>query len=203
MLKIGITGGIGSGKTTVCRIFETLGAPVFNADMIAKSIMSTDTSLISSIKREFGEEAYSSNNELNRKYLANKVFNNQDELEKLNNLVHPVTIKAFVDWSLRQKSAYVIKEAAILFESGSYRDCDFVIVVTSPEDIRIRRVIEREGVNEDNVRSRMSKQMPEEEKEKLADFIIINDNKTAVIPQVLKLNEYFNTISRITSAVSE
>jgi len=203
MLKIGITGGIGSGKTTVCRVFELLGIPVFNADTSAKSIMVANSSLIASIKKEFGEEAYFPNNELNRKYLADKVFNNQEALTKLNNLVHPATIKSFVDWSLRQKSAYVIKEAAILFESGSYKDCDFVIVVTSPEEIRIKRVIEREGVNEDNVRSRMSKQMPEEEKEELADFIIINDYKTAIIPQVLKLNEYFIDISRITSVVSE
>jgi len=191
MLKIGITGGIGTGKTTVCRVFETLGVPVFNADINAKTIMSTDASLIESIKREFGEESYFSDNELNRKYLANKVFNDEGALKKLNLLVHPATIKAFVDWSKRQKSVYVIKEAAILFESGSYRDCDFVIVVTSPEDIRIKRVIEREDVDENNVRSRMDKQMPEEEKKKLADFIIINDGKMAIIPQVLKLNEYF------------
>lgn len=203
MLKIGITGGIGSGKTTVCRVFETLGIPVFNADTIAKSIMVTDTFLIASIKKEFGEEAYLPNNELNRSYLANKVFNNQEELKKLNSLVHPVTIKAFIDWSLQQKSAYVIKEAAILFESGSYRDCDFVIVVASPEDIRIKRVRNREGVSEENVRSRMSKQMPEKEKVELADFIIVNDDKAAIIPQVLKLNEYFNSISRITPALSE
>src|SRR5690606_30153708 len=104
--------------------------------------------------------------------------NNQEALEKLNGLVHPITIKAFADWSLQQKSPYVIKEAAILFESGSYRDCDFVIVVVSPEDIRIKRVIEREGTSEDSVRSRMNKQMPEEKKKQLADFIIINDNKT-------------------------
>lgn len=195
MLKIGITGGIGSGKTTVCCVFKTLGIPVFNADTIAKSIMITDSFLIASIKKEFGEEAYFPNNELNRKYLASKVFNNQEALTKLNSLVHPLTIKAFVDWSLRQKSAYVIKEAAILFESGAYKDCDFIIVVTSPEELRIKRVMEREGVTEDNVRSRISKQMPESEKVELADFIIINDDKTAIIPQVLKLNDYFINIS--------
>jgi len=196
MLKIGITGGIGSGKTTVCRVFEILGIPVFNADAEAKSIMVTDVSLIDSIKKEFGKESYFSNNELNRKYLADRVFNNQEALTILNGLVHPVTIKAFADWSLKQKSPYVIKEAAILIESGSYQDCDFVIVVTSPEDVRIKRVIDREGINEDSVRTRMSKQMPEEKKKELADFIIINDNKAAIIPQVLKLHEYFIDISR-------
>jgi dephospho-CoA kinase len=190
MLKVGITGGIGSGKTTVCRIFEILGVPVFNADMQAKSIMVTDTSLITSIKKEFGEESYSSG-KLNKEYLANRVFNNQEALKKLNGLVHPATIRAFNVWALQQKTAYVIKEAAILIESGSYQDCDFVIVVTSPEDIRIARVIDREGVNEKDVRSRMNKQMPEEEKVKIADFIIVNDDKTAIIPQVLKLHEYF------------
>src|SRR5690606_8419983 len=172
MLKVGITGGIGSGKTTVCGIFEILGVPVFNADMQAKSIMVTDTSLITSIKKEFGEESYFSSGKLNKEYLANKVFNNREALKKLNSLVHPATIKAFNVWALQQKTAYVIKEAAILIESGSYQDCDFVIVVTSPEDIRIARVIDREGVNEKDVRSRMNKQMSEEEKVNIADFII-------------------------------
>jgi len=195
MLKVGITGGIGSGKTTVCGIFEILGVPVFNADMQAKSIMVTDTSLITSIKKEFGEESYFSSGKLNKEYLANKVFNNREALKKLNSLVHPATIKAFNVWALQQKTAYVIKEAAILIESGSYQDCDFVIVVTSPEDIRIARVIDREGVNEKDVRSRMNKQMSEEEKVNIADFIIVNDDKTAIIPQVLKLHEYFVNIS--------
>jgi dephospho-CoA kinase len=195
MLKVGITGGIGSGKTTVCGIFEILGVPVFNADMQAKSIMVTDTSLITSIKKEFGEESYFSSGKLNKEYLANKVFNNREALKKLNSLVHPATIRAFNVWALQQKTAYVIKEAAILIESGSYQDCDFVIVVTSPEDIRIARVIDREGVNEKDVRSRMNKQMSEEEKVNIADFIIVNDDKTAIIPQVLKLHEYFVNIS--------
>lgn len=203
MLKIGLTGGIGGGKTTISRVFELLGIPVFNADTVAKSLMNTDTTLIASIKNEFGEESYYPNNELNRRYLASRVFNDQATLDKLNSLVHPITIKAFADWSMQQESSYVIKEAAILFESGSYRDCDFVIMVTAPEDIRIKRVMIREGVNEENVKSRISKQMPDSEKEKLSDFIIVNDNKTAVIPQVLELNKYFINISRTSTIASK
>jgi len=194
MLTIGITGGIGSGKTTVCQIFESLGVPVFNADITAKSIMNTDPDLIAAIKETFGTEAYHENGELNRKYLASQVFNNQKALNQLNALVHPAAIQASINWVNAQNVPYVIKEAAILFESGSYKNCDFNILVFSPEEIRIERVMKRDGVDEESVRSRINKQMPEEEKKKMADFIIINDGKTALIPQVLKLNEHFLTI---------
>jgi len=194
MLTIGITGGIGSGKTTVCQIFESLGVPVFNADITAKSIMNTDPVLIAAIKEAFGMEAYHGNGELNRKYLASQVFNNQKALDQLNALVHPAAIQASIDWANEQNVPYVIKEAAILFESGSYKNCDFNILVFSPEKTRIERVMKRDGVDEESVRSRINKQMPEEEKKKMADFIIINDGKTALIPQVLKLNEHFLTI---------
>src|SRR5690606_36643904 len=122
--KIGITGGIGSGKTTVCRIFELLGAPVFYADAVAKSVMNTDPSLINSIEKLCGENSYLNNGELNRSYIASQVFNNQSTLNKLNALVHPVTIQAFIDWVEGRKEPYVLKEAAILFESGSSKDCD-------------------------------------------------------------------------------
>jgi len=204
MLKIGITGGIGSGKTTVCRIFEALGIPVFNADQVAKSIMNTDAALMASIKEIFGKQAYFKNGELNRKYLASQVFSNQKALNVLNSLVHPAAIQAFEDWYLEQNNGpYVLKEAAILFESGSYKNCDFNILILSPETLRIRRVMERDEVDEESVRARINKQMAEEEKEKLADFTIINDEKKALIPQVLKLNEHFITISRSKAVTNE
>lgn len=194
MLKIGITGGIGTGKTTVCRIFESLGTPVFDADSTAKSIMNTSPQLIQAIKERFGEGAYLANGELDRKYLAAKVFTDQHALSALNALVHPAAIQAFVDWAARQSAPYVVKEAAILFESGSYRDCDFTILVAAEEAVRIARVIKRDGVDEKSVRDRISKQMPEEEKKRLADFIIYNNGREALLPQVLKLHEHFLSI---------
>ncbi len=191
MLKIGITGGIGTGKTTVCRIFECLGAPVFDADSTAKSIMNTSPDLVKGIKEKFGEAAYLPSGELDRKYLAGKVFNDQEALASLNALVHPAAIQAFVDWSAQQEAPYVVKEAAILFESGSLRDCDFTILVTADEADRIARVMKRDGVDEKSVRDRMNKQMPEDEKRQLADFIVYNDGREALLPQVLKLHEHF------------
>lgn len=191
MLRIGITGGIGSGKTTVCKIFEVLQIPVFYADDAAKSVMHEDRQLIDALKAEFGHEIYTKNESLDRKALANIVFNNEKALEKLNSLVHPAAIQAFADWGNAQDALYVIKEAAILFESGSDKDCDFTILVFTPEDLRIKRVMERDQVSEKEVRTRIDKQMPEEEKRRRADFIIMNDGKTALLPQVLNLHEYF------------
>lgn len=191
MLKIGITGGIGTGKTTVCRIFESFGTPIFDADRAAKQIMNTDPDLISRIKQAFGDQAYLSGGELDRKYLAGKVFNDQRALDQLNALVHPAAIKAFIDWAAEQTAPYIVKEAAILFESGSHRDCDYTILVTAGESVRIARVMKRDGIDEESVRYRMSKQMPEEEKEQLADFIIQNNGTQALLPQVLKLHQHF------------
>src|SRR5690606_22184874 len=195
MLKIGITGGIGSGKTTICKIFESLNVPVFNADIVAKDVMKTNVSLINSIKETFGDDSYFDNGDLNTKYIGSQVFNNQQALNKINSIVHPVTIQAFADWAKDRRETYIIKEAALLFESGSYKDCDFNIVVLSPEHLRLKRVMRRDRVDEESVRARMSKQMPEAEKEKLADFVIINDEREALIPQVLKLHKHFIQIS--------
>ena len=191
MFKIGITGGIGTGKTTVCRIFESLGTPVFDADNAAKQIMNTDSELICQIKEAFGEDAYLASGELDRKFLAGKVFNDQEALAKLNALVHPAAIQAFIDWAALQEAPYIVKEAAILFESGSHRDCDFTVLVTADEAVRIGRVMKRDAVDEKSVRYRMSKQMPEEEKRLLADFIIHNNGTQAILPQVLKLHRQF------------
>lgn len=191
MVKVGITGGIGSGKTTVCRVFETLGVPVFNADDVAKSIMIRDSTLIMGIKERFGDAVYFPNGDLNRKYLSGIVFQDAQALQALNELVHPAAIQAFKDWSALQNSPYCLHEAAILFESGAYKTCDYSILVSSPEEIRIKRVMKRDGITEAAVRAIMDKQMPEEEKEKLANFVIINDDAHAVIPQALKLHHFF------------
>lgn len=194
MFKIGITGGIGSGKTTVCRVFEALSIPVFNADEVAKMIMVTDHDLVGKIKAKFGKKAYFNNGELNKKYLSDIVFNDSQALQSLNELVHPAAIRAFDLWALEQNSKYCLHEAAILFESGAYKSCDQSILVYAPEDLRIQRVLKRGGIGEVEIRARIDKQMPEEEKAKLADFVIINDGKTAIIPQVLKLHHHFQTI---------
>ena len=197
MFKVGITGNIGSGKTTVCKIFEVLGIPVFYADDAAKEVMVTDAELIAGIKQTFGNEAYFEDGELNRKYIAGIVFNDKEELAKLNALVHPAVFRAFDKWVLLQKSApYVLKEAAILFESGSYKKCDRTIMVTAPLDLRIKRVTTRDGITADEVKSRNDRQFTEEKKLAMADDVIINDDTQLVIPQVLKLHELYLSLAQ-------
>ncbi|MCD8741568.1 dephospho-CoA kinase [Mucilaginibacter roseus] len=192
MLKIGLTGNIGSGKTTVAKVFEVLGIPVFYADAAAKSVVASDAELIDGVKRTFGSEAYFADATLNRKYIADIVFNNADELARLNALVHPAVFRAFDEWTLYQtKAPYVIKEAAILFESGSYKMCDQIILVAAPLDQRLRRVIQRDGISMEEAAGRDARQMNEEEKSKLADHIINNNGSRLVIPQVLALHQQF------------
>lgn len=192
MLKIGITGNIGSGKTTVSRLFELLGIPVFYSDDHAKQVMITDAELIAGVKQAFGSEAYFADGTLNRKHIAGIVFNNDTELKKLNSLVHPAVFRAFDSWVIQHYSApYVLKEAAILFESGSYKDCNYNILVTAPTNIRVARVMQRDGITQQEAESRNAKQMPEEAKKQLANFVIANDNGQLMIPQVLTLHEQF------------
>jgi len=193
MLKIGITGGIGSGKTTVCRIFESLGIPVFYADVVAKQIMVTDMLLVTGVKAAFGDESYDAAGKLNNKYIAQIVFNDQQELDKLNALVHPATFRAFEHWlnTVPTGTPYILKEAALLFESGSYRLCDKSVLVTAPVDVRIARVMERDRVSREQVESRVNKQLSDEIKKGMADYFIENKETDALIPQVLKLHHQF------------
>ena len=192
MLKIGITGNIGSGKSTVCQIFELLGIPVFNSDEQAKLAMVTDIQLIDQIKGTFGREAYFEDKTLNRKFIADIVFKNDIELQKLNSFVHPAVFRLFNSWVKLQESApYVIKEAALMFESGSNKLCDKTILVKAPLQIRLRRVVKRDKLSQLDVEVRNSKQMDEEVKATLADYIIENDNKQFLIPQVLALHQSF------------
>lgn len=188
-LKIGITGGIGSGKTTVCKIFETLGIPVYYADERAKWLMTNDATLVKEIKGLFGESAYE-NGQLNRAFIAQIAFNDPEKLNQLNALVHPAVQRDGNAWQEAQPNVpYTIKEAALLFESGSYLYLNKIIVVTAPLDVRIQRVIHRDHTNRAAVEARIAKQMPEEEKVKRADFIIVNDGATALIPQVLNIHQ--------------
>jgi dephospho-CoA kinase len=192
MLKIGITGNIGSGKTTVSKIFEVLGIPVFYADDEAKKVMVNDAILVAAIKQTFGPESYFEDDTLNRKHISNIVFKSDAELAKLNAMVHPAVFRAFDNWVLQFKHApYVLKEAALLFESDSYKMCDKTIMVTAPLDMRIQRVMRRDGLSEADIKSRDAKQFNEEKKLALADYAIKNDNSELVIPQVLALHELF------------
>ncbi|RKE56661.1 dephospho-CoA kinase [Sphingobacterium detergens] len=189
-LKIGITGGIGSGKTFICRLFEALGIPVYNADEEAKRLMNTDIRIKEKLIAQFGEATYK-DGLLDRAFLANMVFSDKNKLELLNSIVHPVVIQEAKDWAERQTTRYSLKEAALLFESGSYKELDYTILVTAPMDIRIQRVIERDGATEQQVQERINKQLSDEEKLQLADFVIVNDGITPLLPQVWTLHQKF------------
>lgn len=188
MLIIGLTGGIGSGKTTVAKIFEVLGIPVYYADEEAKRIMNEDETIRSKLMVLFGEETYI-NGKLNRSHIASIVFKDITKLDQLNAIVHPVTIADSDRWMQSQSTPYAIKEAALIFESGSYKQLDFVIGVSSPVELRIKRVITRDNISRSEVERRIQNQMSEEEKMKRCHFVIINDEEQLMIPQVLKVHE--------------
>jgi dephospho-CoA kinase len=188
MLKVAITGGIGSGKSLVCQVFKTLGIPIFNSDAVSNQLVEHDTGVKASIIKLFGKEAYINNN-YNRKYIAHIVFNQAEKLKALNELIHPKAIEAAKQWFEKQQTPYAIKEAAILFESKAEQDIDIIIGVTAPEQIRIERVMQRIGCSKNEVIKRMQQQMPQEEKMKKCNYIIHNDNVTALIPQVLQIHE--------------
>jgi dephospho-CoA kinase len=190
MLRIGITGGIGSGKSTVAGIFSVLGIPVYNSDDASKRLMAEDENLKRNILESFGESSYV-NGMLNRKYLAAQVFEDSKKLALLNSLVHPATINDARQWMEKQKSVYVIKEAALIFESGSNEFLDFVIGVQSPRELRIERALKRDNVTRGEIEARMKLQMDEDEKMKRCNFIIVNDEQQMLIPQVLSLHEKF------------
>lgn len=195
MLKIGLTGNMGSGKTTVSKVFEILGIPVFYADDEAKKVMITDQVLINAIKSAFGEISYFADGTLNRKHIAAIVFNNDSELKKLNSLVHPAVFRAFDEWVKKIDDVpYVLKEAALLFESDSYKFCDYTIMVQAPLETRIKRVMQRDGLSLEEVERRNSNQFPEEKKTQLADYIVKNDDTQLVIPQVLELHRRFSSL---------
>jgi dephospho-CoA kinase len=191
ILKIGITGGIGSGKTTVCHIFETLGIPIYYADDRAKALMVENAELVKQIKNLFGEAAYLKDGALNRQHIADIVFHNPLKLNELNALVHPAVWLDGETWHAAQTYApYTMKEAALLFESGGNRFLDKIITVVAPVETRIERVILRGGgtMKRADVEARIAKQMSDEEKVKLSDFVIQNDGSQALIPQVMAIH---------------
>ncbi len=187
---IGITGGIGSGKSFVSNLFEDLGVPCYNSDLKAKELMVSDLKLKSSIINLLGDQAYEGNS-LNRQYISSKVFNDKSLLSSLNNLVHPIVKTDFYNWVNTRSSLFVLKESAILFETGSYLDCDKTILVTAPIDVRINRVIKRDNVTKTQVESRIKNQWKDEQKKPLADYIIKN---TEYDKTKLRVDEIFNKI---------
>lgn len=193
-LKIGITGGIGSGKSTICKIFQQLNVSIYDADTWAKFLMTNDEKLILQLKKTFGSEIYDSKKKLNRALLAQKVFNNPIALAKLNALVHPALALHFEEWISNKKSEkYILKEAALLFETNAHKKLDQIITVFAPKEIRIERVKKRNQMSRKAILARMEKQMPETEKIQKADFVLYNDGSQMLIPQVLKLHKIFTS----------
>lgn len=190
-LRVGITGGIGSGKTTVCEIFQSLGIPVYSADFWAKWLIEHDEQVKAGILDLLGPEAYDPNGAYNRAWVARIVFDQPEKLSALNALVHPAVEAHSRRWheaEMEKGAPYTLREAALLIESGGYRFVDALIVVTAPEALRIERVMQRDQVDAVAVKARMAKQMPEEEKLAFADFVINNDGQSALIPQVIAIH---------------
>lgn len=191
MKKIGITGSIGSGKSTVSRVFAALGVPVYDADSRAKLLMVSNPYLIQEIQKLLGTDAYLPSGELNRPHIASIAFRDPAILSQLNALVHPAVFHDFDTWCAQQHTSYVLKEAALMFESDSYKQLDEVIVVTAPEELRITRTMNRDGVTKDSVLSRMKNQLSQEDKLARGQHEIRNNEQELLIPQVIALHQQF------------
>ena len=189
MIKVGITGGIGSGKSTVCKVFKGLGIPVFEADIVAKQLMTSNPEIRQALTKAFGTAVYLPDGTIDRKYLAGLVFNNESLLAKLNGIVHPVVLKEFDEWCRTKQTPYILHEAAILFESGFYKMMDKIIAVVTDEEERIQRVMKRDGATIELVRQRIQNQMSDAERIKLADFVISNNDNELIIPQILTIDK--------------
>ncbi|HEV8079112.1 MAG TPA: dephospho-CoA kinase [Chitinophagaceae bacterium] len=187
MLRIGLTGGLGSGKSTIAHIFEVLGIPVYYADASSKKLMNEDGKVKAAVKNAFGKEVYPEG-KLDRKYLAEIVFKDEKKLELLNSIVHPATLHDAAEWMKQQTSPYAIKEAALIFESGADKSLDYVIGVKSPLELRLQRTLKRDNISKDQAMARINQQMDEEAKINLCNFVIMNDEKQMVIPQVLEIH---------------
>lgn len=193
-LVVGITGGIGSGKSTVCNVFRMLDIPVFEADAAARQLMDSDTTIKNALALLFGNDIYTSSGHLNRQKLAGEIFTNNHLRERVNKLVHPVVRREFYKF-LKQNEAlpYVIYEAAILFEGGFHEKMDFSVLVAAPEEQRIARVMERNGLTEKSVKERMNSQWAEEKKRELADLCLENDNKHMILPEIIQMDKKLKT----------
>lgn len=191
MVVIGITGGIGSGKSTICKLFNLLGIPVYNADQAAKALMTSNETLKKQLVETFGANVFEANQQINRAYLANLVFNHPEKLAQLNQLVHPAVLADFKCWIEKQNAPYVVKEAALLFESESYKQCKYTILVESPMELRLERIMRRDKSTKEQIQARIQHQLPDAEKAKLADYLLLNDEKNLLIPQVMALHQHF------------
>ncbi len=187
MKVVGLTGGIGSGKSTVAKVFEFLGIPCYSSDDRAK-LLYNNSEIKTQVIAVFGEDVYK-NNRLNRAYLADQVFADREKLNVLNGIIHPAVQEDFEKWKSQQSTSYILKEAAILFESGSYKNCDQVILVTAPIETRIERVMARDNSSREEVLARIAKQWPDQEKIPLSDFIIRNDGNHSIIKQVMEVDQ--------------
>lgn len=188
-LKVGVTGGIGSGKSIVCRIFNLLGVPVYNADLAARSLMENDPQIRSRLIEAFGVETYTSAGKLNRGYLAKAVFDNAGQLKRLNSIVHPAVFRDAEKWFSQQTFPYAIKEAALIFETGGEKDLDLVITVTAPVKLRLKRVHQRDGISYLEIQDRMKNQLPEIDKVKRSDIIIRNNGRGSLVEQVWRTHQ--------------
>ncbi len=190
MKIIGITGGIGSGKSVICSVFKALGVPVYDADQEAKKLYDNYPELVEKIRSEISEDVFDKNGKLDKKRLAELVFSDPEKLKSLNSMVHPVVRKDFQKWcQTHDKHSYVVKEAAILFESGAHKDCDHIISVVSPVELRIQRVRERDRKSRVDVENIIENQWSDEERNKKSDFILTNDEQELLIPQVLAIHD--------------
>lgn len=185
---VGLTGGIGSGKTTIANFFKELGVPIYIADTEAKALMNRSKVIKRKLIALFGDNAYQ-NGKLNRDFLSKKIFNNKDLLQKMNAIVHPKVASHFKRWVKKQEAPYVISEAAILFENGSYKKYDYIITVTAPEEVRLKRVMSRDSASKEKVKSVMNNQWKDEEKIKLSDYVIQNINLEEAKAQVLQIHQ--------------
>lgn len=190
MKILGITGGIGSGKSVVCKILATLGVPVYDADREAKKIYEKNPELLDKMKMEFSEEIFDKQGRIDKKKLAEVVFSNPEKLKILNSWIHPLVRKDFQNWCASQHdSPYVVKEAAILFESGANKDCDRIVSVESPLELRIQRIRERDRKSRNDIERIIENQWSDEERSKRSDFVVYNDEKEMLIPQVLLMHD--------------
>ncbi|MFL2620984.1 MAG: dephospho-CoA kinase [Flavobacteriaceae bacterium] len=188
MIVLGITGGIGSGKTTVCDMFSSIGVPVYNADIEAKKIMESSEDVKSKICLKFGDKAYVGGN-LNKNFISEKIFKDKSLLKEINNIVHPEVYLHFTEWQSSQKSLYVVKEVAILFELKTENQFNFILTVTSPEETRIQRIIKRDGKSKELVRSIIDNQLKDSEKIRKSDFVIVNICMEKTLKNVYDIHE--------------
>ncbi len=192
MIKVGLTGGIGSGKSFVSLIFKEFNIPIYNSDIEAKKLYYRDD-VKSEMLKYFGNEVYVSSGEIDKKYLSKLIFSDKKALYKVNEIIHPLVKEHFSAWlKIHYDSAYIIKEAAILFESGAYKQLDKVVVVIAPEELRMRRVLARDNIDKKQIKEKILSQMAESEMIKRSDFVIINDEKNALLPQINKLHQLFS-----------